>query len=374
MDRIPSPPASVYVLLEHEQDWVRYQPFLEERGYMLRPRYRPGWVSENLRTGKDWWDCEDLIVQKKPGILDATRISDGAQVVLKMVDTRSTEVEILEFLNKDVEVLANTRAIPLLEVFPFPGHVERSFMVMPCIREATIPPFFETVREFVVFFQQVLEGLVCLHRNDIAHLFICAKNLVVNDMVPGGSHFVSKLFKRDGSSFVSSSSTRSTATPLRYYFIDFASSVRFPHPESRGLVLGGRVDQDRVPEISDKVPYDPFKVDLRLLGEMLQLDFVLRYAGLDFVVPLMLTLIRDDPTQRPDAAEALEIFEQLVGGLTEKRLDERLKFFHRLPEDELIRCETKLRLAGVQFSTEEVVPSKRILQAQFEFVLHVYSN
>ncbi|KAJ7151724.1 hypothetical protein C8R46DRAFT_1304381 [Mycena filopes] len=311
MDRIPSPPASVYVLLEHEQDWVRYQPFLEERGYMLRSRYRPGWVSEHLCTGKYWWDCEDLIVQKKPGILDATRISDGAQVVLKMVDTRSTEVEILEFLNKDVEVLANTRAIPLLEVFPIPDDAERSFMVMPCMREATIDPFFRTVREFVVFFQEVLEQC-----------------------------------------------------PLRYYFINFASSIRFSNFESRCLVLGGRVPiNDRVPEISDTVPYDPFKVDLRLLGEMLQLDFVLRYAGLDFAAPLMLTLIRDDPTQRPDAAETLETVEQLVRGLTEKRLDQRLKFFHRLPEDEMIRYQTKLRLAGVQFSTEQVFPSKCILLA-----------
>ncbi|KAJ7151706.1 kinase-like domain-containing protein [Mycena filopes] len=329
-------PFELHVLLEHEQDWVRYQPLLEERGYMLRPRYRPGWVSENLRTGKDWWECEDLFVQIKAGILDATRISDGAQVVLKM------------FLYKDVEVLASTRAIPLLEVFPFPDDAERSFMVMPCMREATIPPFFETVREFVQFIQQVLEGLVYLHRNNIAHLDICPNNLVVDGIVssfPGGPHFVFQSLKSDGSGI-----------------------VWYPNFESRGLVVGGGAEQlgergDGVPEISDTVPYDPFKVDLWLLGEMLQFDFVLRYSGLDFVVPLMLALLRDDPAQRPDAAEALEMFEQLVRGLTEKRLDQSLPFYRRLPEDEMIRCQAKLRLAGVQFSTHQVLPTRCILRA-----------
>lgn len=46
-------------LVREELEWVRYQPFLEKHGYMLRPRYRPDWVPEMLTSGKEAWDCED---------------------------------------------------------------------------------------------------------------------------------------------------------------------------------------------------------------------------------------------------------------------------------------------------------------------------
>ena len=39
--------------------WIKHQPWLEERGYMLRPRFRPGWVPSWLGTKKYEVDCED---------------------------------------------------------------------------------------------------------------------------------------------------------------------------------------------------------------------------------------------------------------------------------------------------------------------------
>lgn len=30
--------------------WLAHQPFLESRGYQLRPRYRPGWVKPWTKT------------------------------------------------------------------------------------------------------------------------------------------------------------------------------------------------------------------------------------------------------------------------------------------------------------------------------------
>lgn len=59
--------------------------------------------------------------------------------------------------------------------------------------------------------------------------------------------------------------------PVKYYFIDFGMSVYWPpNWEGNRLVLGtaGR-DQD-VPELSLTVPYDPFKVDIRIIGNMLR--------------------------------------------------------------------------------------------------------
>ena len=36
-------PTQWWGLTEIERPWVEVQPFLEDRGYQLRPRYRQGW-------------------------------------------------------------------------------------------------------------------------------------------------------------------------------------------------------------------------------------------------------------------------------------------------------------------------------------------
>ena len=56
----------------------------------------------------------------------------------------------------------------------------------------------------------------------------------------------------------------------KYYFVDYGISSYFPAGSQRELVLGvaGR-DQD-VPELSNSVPYDPFKVDIFTVGNVLR--------------------------------------------------------------------------------------------------------
>ena len=60
---------------------------------------------------------------------------------------------------------------------------------------------------------------------------------------------------------------------VKYYFIDYGISSYFPPGSQEGLVLGtdGR-DQD-VPELSDDVPYDPFKVDIFSIGNVFRQSF-----------------------------------------------------------------------------------------------------
>lgn len=56
--------------------------------------------------------------------------------------------------------------------------------------------------------------------------------------------------------------------PVKYYFVDFGISTYFPSTSTRRLVVGiDGLDQD-VPELSDTVPYDPFKVDIFILGNL----------------------------------------------------------------------------------------------------------
>jgi hypothetical protein len=61
---------------------------------------------------------------------------------------------------------------------------------------------------------------------------------------------------------------------VKYYFIDYRISSYFPEGTERQLVLGlSGCDQD-VPELSDEVPYDPFKVDIFTIGNILRREFV----------------------------------------------------------------------------------------------------
>ena len=48
-------------VLRHQPEifWRDHQPWLQENGYMLRPRLRPGWVPSWKGTRKFWWYCED---------------------------------------------------------------------------------------------------------------------------------------------------------------------------------------------------------------------------------------------------------------------------------------------------------------------------
>jgi hypothetical protein len=46
-------------LSPYEVKWRDRQPFLESKGYMLRPRLRPGWTPSWLSTGEDYDSCED---------------------------------------------------------------------------------------------------------------------------------------------------------------------------------------------------------------------------------------------------------------------------------------------------------------------------
>jgi hypothetical protein len=86
----------------NETWWVERQEALEQAGYMLRPRYRPGWKPSWTGTDKYHSEFEDgqlllvrggapsaavpaLMTFQKRVCIDAIRISDGRQVMLKRI-------------------------------------------------------------------------------------------------------------------------------------------------------------------------------------------------------------------------------------------------------------------------------------------------
>lgn len=89
---------------------------------------------------------------------------------------------------------------------------------------------------------------------------------------PYGFHPVDRSHLPDLSGFTTHLSR--TEVTLKYYYIDFGISVLIPPESTQRLVVGeyGR-DQDP-PELSAEVPYDPFKLDIFIVGNMFHNEFV----------------------------------------------------------------------------------------------------
>lgn len=61
----------VYDLLPSELFWKEHQPYLSERGYLLRPRYSPSWEPSWKGTRLDSLFCEDSIMLIVGGSMNA---------------------------------------------------------------------------------------------------------------------------------------------------------------------------------------------------------------------------------------------------------------------------------------------------------------
>lgn len=90
-------------------------------------------------------------------------------------------------------------------------------------------------------------------------------------MYPEGFHPVQTAYKRDYSGFANY--LPRSAVGVKYYFADFGISAHMPDADNPRLVTGeaGR-DQDP-PELSSTVPYDPFKLDIFVIGNMFKQEF-----------------------------------------------------------------------------------------------------
>jgi hypothetical protein len=107
----------------------------------------------------------------------------------------------------------------------------------------------------------------------LSHRDCSPKNVLMDatHMYPLGFHPVQDIFLDDVTTFAPT--IRRLEAGVKYYFVDYGISSYFPAGSQRELVLGiaGR-DQD-VPELSNNVPYDPFKVDIFTVGNVLRGEF-----------------------------------------------------------------------------------------------------
>ncbi|KAG8921054.1 hypothetical protein FRC02_000471 [Tulasnella sp. 418] len=304
---------------EGEEEWSKRYKFLEGKGYLLRPRYRPDWkptwISESGEVDtKARLDAEDHVMSWYDFLLDAKRLEDGTPVMLKRVKSTSPEIPIGRYVSSpELRDIERNHCIPLLDVLEDPLDLHYSILVLPLLRRIELPPV-KTVGECADFIRQTLEGLVFLHEHEIAHRD-CAKGNIMMDarrIFPDGWHPMDPVYlpnlKPAGEGL-----SRTETGGVRYYFIDFGLATR-----GESLVLG-KDGQERAPELEtgDETLYDPFKLDIYILGKTFEEYIVKDTRGAEFMVkPLVKLMTAKDPKRRPTAEECLDLLRRLTKSLS----------------------------------------------------------
>lgn len=338
IDLVPSTANDVsdvnapYGLTVAEKNWSNMQEELEKRGYMLRPRYRPGWVGSWVGTKRKPEKCEDSIGISEHGIvIDAVRTSDGAPVLLKLwtEDRRDgMELPILQYFS-DPSRSAETKnhCIRLLDTVDLPGWSDYfdHILVEPLLRVWQAPPFLMAA-ENLSFVVQALEGLSYMHSHNISHGDIHGGNIMMDPSKLYPKGFNGAIIFDDDNRLPEKRVKRLTRlqAPPRYYYIDFGSSSKFPTFEDRKPVLfnaGVWVP----PEVKNNpnAPYDSFKGDVYALGITI-LDELANRPELHFLIPGLSDMISKNPDERPTAQEALDGFKKVLQGLSRRQMRQKL--------------------------------------------------
>ncbi|KAJ7323018.1 hypothetical protein DFH08DRAFT_712121, partial [Mycena albidolilacea] len=133
-------------------------------------------------------------------------------------------------------------------------------VVMPYGRRFNHPAF-QRRAEFVDAMRQFLEGLAFFHNHNICH----QSRLIMDDsrVVPLGSHFC--LPKPTPETQELWNGKTASPSAVGYFYIDFGPSMRFP--KGRDTAPGDTAKAfETIPELSDTVPYNPFKGNIFQIG------------------------------------------------------------------------------------------------------------
>ncbi|KAJ7161078.1 hypothetical protein C8R46DRAFT_1106448 [Mycena filopes] len=296
-----------------EEFWVHRYHSLKNKGYLLRPRYHPDWKPPWKYDGNPFVH-EDAHPGLWVRVMDAVKLDEKKKVVLKFIED-DLELDIhRELLSVPDE---RNHTVPLIDVFRLPAGaaenviVEEVYIVIPFLRRALDPPYFERLGEVLSLIDQFLRGLEFMHEQNISHRDACYGNLMVDasGFIPD-NHF-SATEKHDGVHNIRPL-PRSVVPDIKYFFIDFGLSVRcLPRriPTARN-----RVGQDKtVPEFQGEVKvYNPMKVDVYQLGNTIVRRLLEVYDGLEFLRPLTDCMTVADPHDRPTASKARKCLESLT--------------------------------------------------------------
>ncbi|KIP07951.1 hypothetical protein PHLGIDRAFT_404324 [Phlebiopsis gigantea 11061_1 CR5-6] len=308
-----------------ERMWRDKGPLLEAHGYQLRTRYQQGWTPSWLEQDLNFDYCEDSRTLPRPQVIDAVRIADGSLVSIKRAETGSEDITLAQMLHSDaLKDDPRNHSVPVLDVIPDTDEPSITYLVMPFLRLMDDPPF-ETVGEVVDFIDQILDGLVFMHEHGVAHRDCSLKNIMMDasHLYPKGFHPVSIDSLPDVSKLAPHIPRRQAS--VKYYFIDFGLSVHVPDDASNKLVTG-RLGRDRdPPELHSDAPYDPFKLDIFIIGNTLRNEFQKQYSNLDFLLPLIKSMLGTHSDSRPSAVEAQKYWKIIKSTITRLQVVDSLR-------------------------------------------------
>ncbi|KZW01205.1 hypothetical protein EXIGLDRAFT_718960 [Exidia glandulosa HHB12029] len=346
-----------------EETWVVLQPFLLEKGYVLRARYQPGWIPSwsGLQNFYLFSDFEDGLMNKRFNIIDATKASDRAQVMLKAVLKLSDPSQGIGsyFAQEPQRSDPRNHCAPLLDVLHPPSVPDREILVYRRYLPWDIWPF-QQVSEIVDLWTQAFEGLAFMHEHNTAHLDLSFSNIVMDGLHllkepnhpanPGYTYAPKKRAVRHIERFESE-------RPVKYIFIDFDQSVRFGPDNPNHLWRRKKGQDNTAPELRSPEPYDAFALDVYCLGHMILTHWLNAYKNLEFVRPLVQDMMYQDPARRPTARDVEARFRVIVAQLSAKDLRKSPRRVHGYDFTEYILGNVPARVPP-QASTDDSLLSK----------------
>jgi len=199
---------------------------------------------------------------------------------------------------------------------------DRVILVLPFLRRID-RPYPASVRECVDFVGQTLEGLAFMHENGVAHRDCSWRNIMMDgrSLFLKGWHPQADHKLPDGKLIWNDTPSRTACGGVRYHFIDFGISTKDAN------MTVGRAGQIRVPELSNDVPYNPYKLDVYILGKAYQDYLVKKIEGVDFVLPLITYMTPENPEDRPTAAQCVTRFNEMRAKMGRAKLLQRTPLY-----------------------------------------------
>ncbi|EJT97916.1 hypothetical protein DACRYDRAFT_111436 [Dacryopinax primogenitus] len=329
------PPVDLYVppygRTEAELNWSAVQPYLQSRGYMLRPRYHPGWVGSWVGTKKKPEKCVDSIGISEHGVvINAIRMRDGAPVLLKIWSSTSAqdgnELAVLQYFSDPARSGdPDNRCVPLLDTIDMTEWQERGVDYVLA---------FEVGGDAFVAnpdFERFLQGLAYMHSHNVFHgdihpgnIRMDAKNVFPKG-IPGPYNFHPDhpLLMKQAKRF------NTMQAPPKYYYIDFGSSTMFPSYEERKLVQFNAA-AFIPPECKNDADalYDGFKADILQLGATITI--LIRACDrpeLNWVIYALLSrMLKRDPEERPPIEALATAFREVLRDMSNREMRQRLSW------------------------------------------------
>ncbi|KAJ3996370.1 kinase-like domain-containing protein, partial [Lentinula boryana] len=309
--------SNIYTLDTSEEWWVGHFKYLRERGYMMRPRYRPGWkpsYDQDLRGIYKGMFAEDSQIMIHSAIMDALRISDSLVVAMKHVKISTSEDQIATLFSNDAHNLnPHNHCVRIIEILPVPEGNEK-ILVMAWMHEI-MDPRFRTVGEAVQFLKEMVKGLQYMHQNNVAHRDCSMNNMAMeaNAMYTRQYHPICPKKRYNWSARALHHSR--TRCPPRYYLIDFGQSRMYDPSQPCGTEYALRSGGYTPPEGLADTPCDPFATDVFLLGNLMRttfLDVEPGISGFEFLRPLVKDMVVDDPSKQPTMDEVAPQFLDII--------------------------------------------------------------